>query len=211
MAVQTTPSEPYSSIRPPVDPVCHVEIPSGYEHQLAIPEFRNQVQVMLELLARRHAEADEDSMARLVDALVAARPIRTVSAAELQLLTRGVDTVLGGTEWLTADQVSAARAATQQQATATNRANLANRWKNEGRVFAITRGGRDYFPRYAFDDAFEPLPVLRDVLRAMQGRSSWGIAAWFESPSSFLGGQRPREVMAPQPKRVLDAALDFVE
>jgi hypothetical protein len=85
------------------------------------------------------------------------------------------------------------------------------RWKQQGRIFAIRRDGRDHFPQYALGDDFRPLPAMARVLPELSHHSSEWIAGWFESTSSFLGGARPRELIATEPERVIAAARDTVE
>lgn len=103
-----------------------------------------------------------------------------------------VDAVLSGTAWLTSTEVG-------------TRAD-ASRLLKEGRVFAIERGGHNEFPSYAFDSQGNPIPAMREVLGILAGYSPFRIASWFESTSSQLGGQRPREVLATNSEAVIAAA-----
>lgn len=113
--------------------------------------------------------------------------------------------ILTGTEWLTASQI-----AELAQLGSGNPAGI-SRWKQQGRIFAIRRDGKDYYPRYGLDDDFHPLPALKDVIRALPHYSHERLAGWFESGSGYLDGQRPRELLATDPQRVLEAARDAAE
>jgi hypothetical protein len=42
-------------------------------------------------------------------------------------------------------------------------------------------------------------------------KNAWGIAYWFFSINSFLGGKRPQELLASHADRVVDAAIDEVQ
>ena len=75
-------------------------------------------------------------------------------------------------------------------------------------MFVIRRDGRDLYPRYALSDDFKPLPVIKQVLTLLKGWDGLRVASWFESTSSFLGGKRPREVVALNAQSVIDAARD---
>ncbi len=90
----------------------------------------------------------------------------------------------------------------------TNPAAAAHRWKANNQLFAVRRDGRDMYPRYALGDDFTPLPVVKQVLKAFTGHDPLRVAGWFESTSSFLGGKRPRELVATNPERVIHAARD---
>lgn len=45
---------------------------------------------------------------------------------------------------------------------------------------------------------------------AKVGASDWGLAYWFASVNSFLGGKRPQDLLIDTPDRVVDAAKDEV-
>jgi len=83
----------------------------------------------------------------------------------------------------------------------------ASRWKNSDAIFAIEFDGRDRYPQYALGLDFRPLPEMAEIIRIMRPIEPLKLAAWFESISSFLGGKRPREVIAQDAKRVVQAAL----
>jgi hypothetical protein len=58
---------------------------------------------------------------------------------------------------------------------ASNRAALANRWKAEGRIFAVEMGGQTLFPAFQFsDDDGQPRPVIAEILEILQPKLSGG-------------------------------------
>jgi hypothetical protein len=94
------------------------------------------------------------------------------------------------------------------QSRAANRASLANRWRDEGKVFAIRVGDQQLYPEFQFDDRWRPRNALAGVLSYLSqgGLSDWQTALWFTSPSGWLGGRRPVDLLSDQPDAVTDAA-----
>lgn len=64
------------------------------------------------------------------------------------------------------------------------------------------------YPAYAFDRHFRPLPAVATVLDILGEGSPLGPAAFFESTSRFLEGQRARELVSQEPQRVIAQALN---
>ena len=76
-------------------------------------------------------------------------------------------------EWLTSEMLNQL-----QTDPPSNRLLPASDWKRRGRVFGVTFNGKEYFPRYEFDALYQPLPVIRDILKAFGPvADSWKIAA----------------------------------
>jgi hypothetical protein len=116
--------------------------------------------------------------------------------------------VLESGDWLTAAQVAKVAGFS-----ASNPSAQPNKWKKEGQVFAIRHRGIDYFPSYALDPAadYRPTKALAKVLAVFRGhKNDWGVAFWFGSVNSFLGGKRPQDLLISQPERVIAAAEDEV-
>lgn len=91
---------------------------------------------------------------------------------------------------------------------ATNRASLANRWRDEGKVFAVRVGDQQLYPAFQFDAHGRPLEVIAGVLKHLSegDLNDWQTALWFTSPTDRLGGQRPVDVLSDQPDAVVEAA-----
>jgi hypothetical protein len=86
-------------------------------------------------------------------------------------------------------------------------------WLLEGSVFSVMHHGIYYFPRYALDPCreFRPYPSVREIIKVFDAdKDGWGLAYWFASANSYLGGMRPQDVLATEPGRVLAAAIDEV-
>jgi hypothetical protein len=90
---------------------------------------------------------------------------------------------------------------------AKNRAALANRWKQEGRLFSVQHHGATVFPGFQLDAAGRPLPVIAEVIARLGSRGSeWELALWFVSETGWLGGRRPVDLLERDPQAVAEAA-----
>ncbi len=148
--------------------------------------------------------SQQDAVFRgVVDSIIAGTPIRGLDAVRAALEQRAITAIFSGTEWLTAEQVGRLR-----DPGAKNPHGTANRWRTEGKVFTLTKGGVLYYPRYVFDEVFDPRPAVAQVLKVLSDCSAYRLAAWFESTNSYLGAARPRDLLGTQPEAVLSAARD---
>jgi len=110
-------------------------------------------------------------------------------------------------EWLTADMLNRL-----QPDPPSNRSLPASDWKRRGRIFSVTFGGKEYFPRYQFDAAYQPLPLMKEVLAAFGTvADSWKIAAWFHYPNGRIVESGPEGVKAIAPMDALDRRDDLME
>lgn len=90
---------------------------------------------------------------------------------------------------------------------AKNKAALANRWKQEGRIFSVPHYGTASYPAFQFDDEGQPLPVIASILSSV-GRQSggWELALWLIAANGWLGGRRPVDLLRSEPETVARAA-----
>lgn len=140
-------------------------------------------------------------MRGVLDKIIETTPLRGLDAERAALEQRAIAAVFSGSEWLTAEQVGRLR-----DPEAKNLHGAVNRWRAEGKLFALPKAGLSYYPRYAFDEAMEPLTVMARVLAELRGWSAYRVASWFESTNGFLRGRRPRTVLATDPQAVIAAA-----
>lgn len=86
-------------------------------------------------------------------------------------------------------------------------------WKRRGRIFSIKDGEREFFPTYQFDEVWQPLPVIDQILRLLgENVDGWNIAAWFHFPNGWLSHRDKRgKVVSVAPKDALDRVEDVVE
>ena len=90
---------------------------------------------------------------------------------------------------------------------ASNRAALANRWKQEGRIFPVTHQGQTLFPSFQFGRGGQPRPVIAEVLSLLGHQSlDWELALWFTSANGWLGARRPVDLLEGDPAAIAEAA-----
>ncbi len=180
-----------------------LDLPNAARDRKAIEELLPQL--ALTALQVRHAKR-ENVRRQLVELLVGDVQPTDVDMQSARLEAQAYRQIFTGSKWLTAQEIGELANLGTGNPVAT-----VNRWKKERKIFAVHRDGRDYFPRYGLGPDFRPRPQLAQVLKVLAGYDGERLAAWFESTSSFLGGKRPREVVATAPKSVVDAAQDAVE
>ncbi|WP_345828044.1 hypothetical protein AAGR22_13835 [Erwinia sp. HDF1-3R] len=111
--------------------------------------------------------------------------------------------IVAETEWLDASQLSDAVGFENK-----NRSAGPNTWKRRNKIFAISWRGKNLYPRYCLDDAYQPLPVVKEILDIFgDEKSGWSLAYWFSSGNSWLGGQEPRDLLTRDKGQVIRAAL----
>jgi len=151
-------------------------------------------------------EQDQQTLKALVSAVVPKAPPTPTLLKEAEMLARSRKAVLEETDWLTA-----AKLAELAGLSATNPSTQPNKWKRQRQIFAIHHNGVDYFPGYGLDPkaGWRPRKALKPVLEVFNdAKDGWGLAYWFLSANSFLGGRRPQDVLATDPERVVAAARD---
>lgn len=152
---------------------------------------------------------DSAAIERLADALVPSKPVAPKLLKEAAMLAQARKAVLESGDWLTATEVAQLAGLSIRNPSA-----QPNKWKKQGKIFAIHHGGVDYFPSYGLspEKNFRPVEELASVIDVFSGRKdAWGMAYWFRSVNSYLGGLCPQDLLATAPNRVLEAALDEIE
>lgn len=114
---------------------------------------------------------------------------------------RAMALILQGTRWLAADELSTLQSGNQAPGV-----HLLHKWLAAGLVYTIEVDGKPKLPLYALDANGEPLAGLKPVLQTLTGLGGVQLAAFFESPSTWLDGRRPREVLRADPAAVMYAA-----
>lgn len=166
----------------------------------------NVASSMFEILQKHH---DRESLERLAEMLIPHRPPSPRLLKEAAMLVQARKAVLESGDWLTAAEI-----AQLADLSTRNPSAQPNKWKKQGLIFAIPHNGVDYFPGYGLDrnTGFRPLKAMSKVIEVFAGhKDSWGMAYWFRSDNSFLGGKRPQDLLATAPEQVIEAALDEVQ
>jgi hypothetical protein len=90
---------------------------------------------------------------------------------------------------------------------AANRAALANRWKQEGRIFSVNHRETILYPAFQFDPEGRPRPVIAEVIRTLGSKSmDWELALWFTTNIGWLDGRRPVDLLDSDAAAVAGAA-----
>ena len=88
---------------------------------------------------------------------------------------------------------------------AVNKASVANRWKQQRKIFALPFRGKDLFPAFQFFDG-KPRSIIKKVLETLPDEmSQWQIAFWFDSGNVWLDGKAPQNRLRSE-KLLLKAA-----
>lgn len=152
---------------------------------------------------------ERETLESLVDALMPKDPPSPAQLKEAAMLAKARTAVLREGNWLTAAEI-----ANLAGFSSSNRSAQPNKWKRDGLIFAIRHLGIDYFPAYGLDleGSYRPLKAMANVIEILgDSKDSWGLAYWFSSANSLLGGARPQDVLAKRPDRVIAAAMDEVQ
>lgn len=104
--------------------------------------------------------------------------------------------------WLNANQLSE-----QVGFENKNRSAGPSNWKRRNKIFAISHQGKNLYPRYCLDEAYQPLPIVKEILDIFDNtKSGWSLAFWFGIGNSWLGGAKPKDVLADDKTRLIQAA-----
>ena len=163
----------------------------------------------VQLVRMNIARHERETLESLVEALVPKAPPTPTKLKEAAMLARARTAVLQEDNWLTTAQI-----ADLAGFSTSNPSAQPNKWKRGGLIFAIRHRGVDYFPGYGLDPktGYRPLKAMAKVIETFgDSKDGWGLAYWFSSANSFLGGKRPQDVLAKQPDRVIASAADEQE
>jgi hypothetical protein len=172
---------------------------------------------LLELIIRRVTEfypqlmrqRQHEAIDKIVSALLPEVAIPDAALAQARMMVDAKSIILNSGDLLPAGEI-----AKLAGYSANNPSAQPNKWKRDGAIFAIHHKGTDYFPIYALnpDENYRPYKAVADILRVFgDTKDSWGLAFWFTGLNSFLDDQRPQDLLAADPERVIAAAKDEVE
>lgn len=141
--------------------------------------------------------------------MLVTRRTRNVSLREAILQCKAQARVLASGDWLTRPEVSALLSGADKGLT-----DPPPNWLLDGVTFSISYEGVEYFPRFAVEacgHALESEGMQRVIAILATRMSGWGMAYWFESSNSYLGGRLPKDVISSDPDAVVRAAQDEVD
>ena len=166
------------------------------------------VEMLTRAFQAQLAPVREDTISTIVAMWVPKKPVPSTLLREAKMLAAAKTEILQSNDWVTASEIS-----DLAQFKSSNPSAQPNKWKLAGKMFALRHEGIDYFPMYGLDPAlgYRPFAGLEPVVSTLAGKKDgWGMAFWFASPNSYLGGRRPKDLLQSDPGQVLAAARDSV-
>ena len=173
------------------------------------PATLENAKLLIELLNERLVDLEKAEMERVIEAVVPALTNRQTPAFidQARRNAKARADFMRQHEMLDADQIHALYGSK-----ARNRSALAARWRSDKKIFAVQRGGRFLYPAFQFDAQGLPRKVISKVLAALgDAVGGWQTALWFVTPSGWLDGEKPVDLLDRKPDAVLDAAADVAE
>ena len=128
------------------------------------------------------------------------------SVREAEMEEKARRAVIKSGDWLTAAEISQLPGASSR-----HDSTQPVQWKQHGDIFTINVHGIDYYPAFGLekDAGYRPYSVMSKIIEIFKDdKDGWGMAYWFQSVNSHLGGLRPQDLMATDPDLVTGAALD---
>ena len=173
------------------------------DEQLAAAEsvFQRVAEFLPQLIEQRQ----DETLKKFVSIFLTAVAPSKAARQQARMLIDAKTAILNSGDFLPASEV-----AKLAGFSATNPSVQPNKWKRNRDIFAIQHGREDYFPLYALNpDDYRPRKQVAELLRIFgDAKDGWGLAFWFAALNSFLDDERPQEVLAVDPDRVIAAAKD---
>ena len=173
------------------------------DEQVAAAEsvFQRVAEFLPQLIEQRQA----DTLKKFVSIFLTDVAPSKAAREQARMLIDAKTAILNSPDFLPATEV-----AKLAGFSATNPSVQPNKWKRNRGIFAIQHGRDDYFPLYALNpDDHRPRKQMAEILRVFgDAKDGWGLAFWFAALNSFLDYERPQDVLAIDPDRVIAAAKD---
>lgn len=92
--------------------------------------------------------------------------------------------------------------------TTSNARQWVSRHRKAHRIFTVTHEGETLVPAFLLDEELEPRPAAQEPIRLLHeaGEDGWALWAWFATPTAWVGGRVPAELLASEPDLVARAA-----
>jgi hypothetical protein len=175
------------------------------EEGLDASDVRRQVYRLVQagaLQERRSVQARRDLARALGPSLADVDPVPYATVEQARRFSQLRTALLGGGAYTTA---ALARA---KDMTANNARQWVSRHRRADRLFTVAQEGETLVPAFLLDDQLEPRHEAQPVISALRsvGEDGWALWTWFATPSAWLGGQVPADLVATEPERVTAAA-----
>lgn len=173
-----------------------VELLEGLEASvdLPMPQLRETLQRILPLAAAQSEHAPE-TRRQLIDTLTVdldvLDPVPHATVAQARRVAETRNRLLSSGAWTVA-ALAEARGVPES----TVRTWLA-RQRAADRLVSVTVGGEAYVPAVLLDATAEPYHDAESLLRPLResGMDPWAVWLWLDSPSAWLDGERPADVL----------------
>jgi len=175
------------------------------ESEMSQTEVRNLVYTVLQagLLQERRAPAARHDLAKALGPSFAdfnpvpyatVEQARRLAALRTSLLREGA---------LSTNAIADARGITPN-----NARQWVSRNRKAHRIFTVTHEGETLVPAFLLDGEFEPRAEAQDPIRLLReaGEDGWSLWAWFATPSAWVGGRIPAELLRTAPELVTESA-----
>ena len=175
------------------------------ESEMTESEVRNLIYRVLQsgLLQERRASSARSELAKaLGPSLADVDPVPYATVEQARRLAALRATLLRG------GALSTAAIAEARRITANNARQWVSRNRKAHRIFTVTHDGETLVPAFLLDDEFEPRSEAQEPIRALReaGEDGWALWAWFATPSAWVGGRVPAELLATAPELVAESA-----
>lgn len=131
------------------------------------------------------------------------------SLREAEMEARARRAVMESGDWLTVDEILQLPGVSPRSGCA-----QPDQWKQQGKIFTINDHGTEYYPAFGLEKeaGYQPYRVMSKIIDVFKDdKGGWGMAVWFQSVNSYLGGLKPQDLIATDPDLVIEAALDEVQ
>jgi hypothetical protein len=127
-------------------------------------------------------------------------PYATVEQARRLAVLRG--------ELLRTGALSTAAITDAKAITPNNARQWVSRHRKSHRIFTVMHDGESLVPAFLLDAELEPRSEAHEPIRLLReaGEDGWSLWAWFATPSAWLGGRIPAELLAVEPLVVAESA-----
>jgi hypothetical protein len=173
------------------------------DEQVAAAEsvFQRVAEFLPQLIEQRQ----QDTLKKFVSIFLTDVAPSKAAREQARMLIDAKTTILNSGDFLPASEM-----AKLAGFSASNPSVQPNKWKRNRDIFAIQHGRDDLFPVYALNpDDYRPRKQMAEILRVFgDAKDGWGLAFWFAALNSFLDDERPQDVLAVDPDRVIAAAKD---
>ncbi len=175
------------------------------ESEMSETEVRNLIYRVLQsgLLQERRASPARSELAKaLGPSLADVDPVPYATVEQARRLAELRASLLRG------GALSTSAIANARGITANNARQWVSRNRKAHRIFTVTHDGETLVPAFLLDDVFEPRSDAQEPIRLLReaGEDGWALWAWFATPSAWVGGRVPAELLAAAPELVAESA-----